>query len=75
MIQELLLMTIQEVEMSRFKITEFQLGKEPYWILKNEIEKTITANVVEISKINTFMGIPVTLHNSEDAVMYCLKLK
>lgn len=75
MIQELLLKTIEEVQISNFKIVEFQLGKNAYEILKKEIEGVVSNYTVDISKINKFMNIPVTLHKNDDAVMYCLSFK
>ncbi|MBX2903100.1 MAG: hypothetical protein KF872_06030 [Chitinophagales bacterium] len=74
MISELLEATITELMDSRFEITEFQLGKTPYEILKLEAEQ-IADFKVDIAKVNSFKNIPVSLHNSDDAVMYCLKLK
>lgn len=74
MIQELLEAAITEVVSSKFEITEFQLGKGTYEILKSEVEQ-ITYFKIDIQKINAYRGIPVRLHNSEGAVMYCLKLK
>ena len=38
MIQQLLISAIDEVAVSRFEISEFQLGRIPYTILKEELE-------------------------------------
>jgi hypothetical protein len=76
MITEILETTINEVLLTnKFEITEFQLGKEPYTILKQEIENKTAWVKVNISSINEFMGIPVKLHHNDDAIMYALKLK
>jgi hypothetical protein len=76
MITEILATTINEVLLTnKFEITEFQLGQEPYKILKEEVESKITGTKVSIYSINEFMGIPVKLHHNDDAIMYCLKLR
>ena len=74
MISQLLETTIVELMDSKFEISEFQLGKVPYDILKTEAEQ-IAGFRVAIAKVNSYQGIPISLHNSDDAVMYCLKLK
>lgn len=75
MIQELLECTITELMDSRYEISEFQLGKEPYELLKEELESMVSNFKVDISVVNTYRNIPVKLHPSKDAVMYCLQLK
>ena len=75
MITELLEATLTEMMDSSFEISEFQLGEGPYNILKSEAESLVTGYKVDISKVNLFKGIPVSLHPSKDAVMYCLKFK
>ena len=74
MITDILVATINEVLLTnKFEIKEFQLGKEPYQLLKEEIENKISGARVEIYSIKEFMGIPVKLHYSDDAIMYSLK--
>lgn len=76
MITEILETTINEVLLTnKFEITEFQLGKEPYTILKQEVESKMTGVKVNIYSINEFMGIPVKLHHNDDAIMYALKVR
>jgi hypothetical protein len=76
MITEILLTTINEVALTNeLEITEFQIGKEPYQLLKEEIERKILGARVEIYSINEFMGIPVKLHYNDDAIMYSLNFK
>lgn len=76
MITEILEATIIEVLLTnKFEITEFHLGKEPYTILKQECESAVTGLPINIDSINYFRGIPVKLHNNNDAIMYCLKLR
>jgi len=75
MITEILEATINEVLLTnKFEISEFQLGKEPYQILKQEVESTISGASINIYAINHFRGIPVKTHPNDDAIMYCLKL-
>ncbi len=75
MITEILEATINEVLLrNKFEISEFQLGKEPYQILKQEVESTISGVSINIYAINNFRGIPVKTHPNDDAIMYCLKL-
>ena len=76
MITEILEATINEVLLtSRFEISEFQLGKEPYTILKQEFERGICGISISIYSINKFRGIPVKLHNNSNAIMFSLKLR
>jgi hypothetical protein len=77
MITEILEKTIDEVsQTNKFEISEFQLGKEPYLLLKKEIENIVGGISVNIHKVNSYMGIPVKLYqNNDDAIMYCLKIK
>ena len=76
MITEILATTINEVLLAnKFEITEIQLGKEPYTILKEEVESKISGTKVSIYSINEFMGIPVKLHYNDDAIMYALKVR
>ncbi len=75
MISELLNITINEVGYSNLEISEFQLGKIPYSMLIEECKSTIAGFNVDINKINKFAGINVSLHESDDAIMYCLKFK
>ena len=76
MITEILEATINEVlQTNKFEISEFQLGKEPYQILKNEVESLMLGVSVNIYSINHFRGIPVKTHSNDDAIMYCLKLR
>lgn len=76
MITEILEATINEVLLTKkFEISEFQLGQEPYKLLKKETETLITGISFSIYAINHFRGIPVKLHHNDDAIMYCLKVK
>lgn len=76
MITEILEATINEVLLTnKFEISEFQLGKEPYTILKQEFESAVAGASINIYSINNFRGIPVKMHNNDDAIMYCLKLR
>jgi len=74
MITEILEATINEALITnKFEISEFQLGKIPYELLKSETEKLITGVQFNIYSVNFFRGIPVKLHYNDDAIMYCLK--
>jgi hypothetical protein len=76
MITEILESAINEVLFTgRFEISEFQLGKEPYTILKHEFESAVIGAWINIYSINHFRGIPVKMHNNDDAIMYCLKFR
>lgn len=75
MITELLENAINEVMVSNYEITEFQLGEEPYNLLKSEVENTISGIKINIEKINYYKDIPVRLHPSKDAVLYSIQLK
>ena len=76
MISEILEATINEVlDGNKLEISEFQLGKESYSILKEEVESKIIGAKVNINSINEFMGIPVKKHNSDNAIVYYLKLR
>ena len=75
MITELLETAINEVMVSKYEITEFQLGGEPYHLLKKEVEKLVPGIKIDIHKINYYKDIPVRQHPSKDAVMYSIQLK
>lgn len=75
MIIELLETAINEVMVSNYEITEFQLGAEPYQILKKEVENLVSGIKIDIDKINYYKDIRVRQHPSKDAVMYSIQLK
>lgn len=74
MITELLEAAINEVMVSNFEITGFELGTEPYRILKSEVESILEIKV-NINKINYYKDIPVRKHPSKDAIMYSIQLR
>ncbi len=76
MITELLDSAINQVLYSGiFEISEFQLGKDPYNLLKHEVESKLIGASVNIHTVNTFKGIPVSLHSDHYAIIYFIKLK
>ncbi len=76
MITEILAKTIYEVQLTgKFEITEFQLGKELYQILKEEVESKILDIKVNVNSVNEFMGVPIKMHYSDDAVIYAIKIR
>jgi len=60
---------------SDFKISEFQLGNEPYQMLKKEVESTISNVSINIYSVNNYKGIPVKTHPNDNAIMFVLELK
>jgi len=75
MIKDLLEKAIGEVLPTFYKITRFELGKEPYELLKTEVESIYKGIEIDINKINHYRNIPVHLHDSKDAVMYVIQPK
>ncbi len=74
MIAEILEKLILEVDASNFVISEFQLGKIPYSLLINECN-FVSGIRRDINECNIFMGVPILKHDSNDAILYCLKFK
>jgi hypothetical protein len=78
MIRELLEQTINEISYSdKFEISEFELGRHIYKLLKEEIESDgFTSFNISIEKINYYRGIPVNLHQTNpNAFSISIKLK
>ena len=75
MITELLDTAINECVVSRYYITEFQLGKEPMQIFVNEAKSMMGSYGADIAKITQYKGIRVREHESNDAVMYSIAVK
>ena len=76
MITELLETAINEVMMSNFEITEFQLGEHPMQLFIQECKNSIGIPVsADINTITKYKGIRIREHPSKDAVMYAIKAK
>jgi hypothetical protein len=60
----------------RFEITEFQLGMQPMYIFISEFKENMGIPIqANVSNVTMYKGIKISEHPSNDAVMYCLKLR
>ena len=55
-----------------FRLTEFQLGREPMRIIIKEMQEINASPNCEVINVSEYRGVPIRKHESDDAVIYCI---